>query len=196
MHDVWIGKTYKGGGIFGKRVFIVGESTYHRVSEDVSSFNVLMAEDHMAGYTDRFRTKLVRAFLGHDREGLSDIQAFWHSVAFANFVSRNLGAPRVAPLDADWADGVGLTKRRLASLQPALVVCLGYRMFDEWIRRGLIAPTMRMTVKGAGRPDLYMLRDSATAPETLVYGMKHPSSSFSWRREHPFLQSAIRLAPG
>ena len=72
--EVWKGLNYETGGIL-----IVGESTYARPGVDTSQYNVLMARDHMVGRGDRFRTKLVRAFLGRDDETPGDITAFWHS---------------------------------------------------------------------------------------------------------------------
>jgi hypothetical protein len=61
---IWKGMDYPDGGIFGVRILIVGESTYTTYGRDTSQYNVWMAQDHIDGYRDVFRTKLVLKAIG------------------------------------------------------------------------------------------------------------------------------------
>lgn len=126
--EVRKGLNYETGGIL-----IVGESTYARPGVDTSQYNVLMARDHMVGRGDRFRTKLVRAFLGRDDETPGDITAFWHSVAYFNYIKVPLAGPRLLPSTTMWETMHEDIPARLESLRPALLVALGYRMWEKWI---------------------------------------------------------------
>src|SRR6266496_4335107 len=100
---LWCGPQYPcEAGLFRKRILILGESTHAPPEVDTSRYNVLMAEDHINGYRDRFRTKLIRAFLNLDTETPEQIAAFWNSVAYLNFVIPALAKSRIPPTEQMW----------------------------------------------------------------------------------------------
>jgi hypothetical protein len=185
---VWVGTNYKAGGIL-----IVGESPHAKPGVDTSQYNVLMAMDHMDGYRDRFRTKLVRAFLGRGDETLNDITAFWHSVAYFNYIKIPLSGPRIPPSITMWETMHEDLSARLECLRPGLLVALGYRMWDRWKAAPPCVKEPGPSIPGAAPGSTYWLTPRAGV-KVLAYCMRHPSSAFSWRKEYPLLQAAIELA--
>lgn len=193
---IWKGRDYEDNGIFGSRILIVGESTYTTNGADTSLYNVWMAQDHIDGYRDAFRTKLIRVFLNTDYEQKDDIEKFWNSVCYLNFIIPALSGPRIAPNDRMWVDNSQPLSKLLAELKPNLVVVLGYRMWSEWINTPPCEMLPGPIIEGAGRAHTYFLISKGNEHRSLSYAMKHPSSGFSWRREHQFLMQAIKISKG
>lgn len=183
---IWIGKNYNSGGRFGAKILVIGESTYSESGEDTSQYNILIPEDHIAGYRDAFRTKLARVFLNTDKETREDISEFWHSVAFFNFVSSPLDGPRKAPSNDMWKENSQFMESIVDDLRPNLIVILGYRMWASWHRNLSYLLSNGPKIIGAGREQSLFFGDT-----TLLYCLRHPSSAFSWRSEHPYLMEAI-----
>ena len=191
---IWKGMDYQHGGIFGTRVLIVGESTYTTDGRDTSQYNVWMAEDHIDGYRDAFRTKLVRSFLNTDTEQQHEIKGFWNSVCYLNYINTPLSGPRIAPEESMWAGNKQPLSNILAELKPNLVVALGYRMWSNWLNRPPCALFLGPNIDGAGRDRTYYFEASDNKHKALVYALKHPSSAFSWKKEHYFLMKAIQAS--
>lgn len=192
----WIGRKYSSGGMFGKRIFILGESSYPwgDLDELPNDTNILIAQDHIDGYRDAFRTKLVRVFLNTDTESREQIEEFWQSVAFMNFIKKGLSGPRIAPTNAMWTESGHDLGAVLTANRPALLLVLGYRMWDQWAASPPLPFEAGPTVAGAGKPLTRCFDVADGAHRVLAYGMKHPSAGFSWRSEHPALARAIALA--
>lgn len=194
--EPWIGQNYENGGLFGKRVLIVGEST-HMGNNPYNPYNfwnsnIDMAKDHIAGYKDTFRTKLMRVFLraqGIERDLIED---FWHSVVFFNYYIPPLNKARQQPNKDQKHQPLAY---RLSELKPDLVVALAYtRLWDKWLKE----PPENLSfaeapkLSGARRQPKYIRLDDGY--EVLSYGLIHPSGKgFSYKRESPFLRHVIEL---
>ena len=192
---IWKGRRYESGGLFGSRILVLGESAYPAPGEDTSTYNVAIPQDHISGRVrDGFRTKLLRVFLNTDRETPADIAAFWHSIAFFNYVPEAMVGPRIAPTERAWMAGSHFLPEHLGQLQPQLLVVLGYRMRDRFERAAPVRRSLGPAVVGADRPQTYWYHPAVSSQPVLAYGLQHPSSGFSWRTEHPSLVKAIQLA--
>ena len=191
---IWKGQDYKDGGIFGSRILIVGESTYTTNGDDTSQYNVWMAQDHIDGYRDAFRTKLIRAFLNTDCEQKYDIERFWNSVCYLNYIKIPLIGPRIVPEEKMWLENRQPFPSILTELKPNLVVSLGYRMWANWISSPPCQMLPGPKIDGAGRSNTYYLVFSGNKHRALAYALKHPSSGFSWKKEYPFLMKAIKIS--
>lgn len=190
----WEGQSYPTGGIFGTRVLIVGESTYAADGKDTSQYNILMATDHIGGLRDAFRTKLIRSFLNTNNEGQHEIAAFWNSVCYLNYIKRPLHGPRRAPTESMWVEFKQPLDKILTELRPNLLVALGYRMWSAWLREPPCRMLLGPIIDGAGRDRSLYFQASDGIHRTLSYSLRHPSSGFSWRKEHPFLMRAIEAS--
>ena len=191
---IWKGTDYPLGGIFGTRVLIVGESTYTTDSKDTSQYNVWMAEDHIDGYRDAFRTKLMRSFLNTNKEQRDEIKTFWNSVCYLNYINTPLSGPRLAPEESMWIKNIQPLSILLTELKPNLVVALGYRMWSNWLNSPPCKLFPGPNIDGAGRNTTYYFEASDNKHKALAYALKHPSSAFSWKKEHPFLMKAIEAS--
>jgi hypothetical protein len=191
---IWKGQNYRHGGFFGARVLIVGESTYTTDGGDTSQYNVWMAENHIDGYRDAFRTKLVRSFLNTDSEQKHEIKTFWDSVCYLNYITIPLGGPRIAPEESMWAESSQPLAGILTELKPNLLVALGYRMWSKWLNSPPCKLFLGPKIDGAGRDQTYYFEASDKNHRALSYALKHPSSGFSWKNEHPFLMRAIEAS--
>ncbi|OQX63399.1 MAG: hypothetical protein B5M56_02985 [Desulfococcus sp. 4484_241] len=192
MPPIWKGADYDNGGIFGKRILIVGESTYAEEGVDISQYNILMAQDHIDGYRDSYRTKLLRVFLNRE-ENNDDIKKFWQSVAFFNYITTPLQKARLAPSEHNWQKDVQPLSEILADICPRLIVVVGYRMWDRWSNNSPCSKEEGPVINGAGRENTLYL--SWGKGKALSYGLRHPNGrGFSWKNEHPYLMKAIRIA--
>jgi len=191
---IWKGMNYPNGGIFGARILIVGESTYTTDGRDTSQYNVWMAQDHIDGYRDAFRTKLLRSFINTNREQQHEIQDFWNSVCYLNYINTPLSGPRIAPAESMWAENNQPLASILTELKPNIVVALGYRMWGNWLNNPPCKTYRGPKINNAGREQTYYFEASDRIHLALVYALKHPSSGFSWKSEHPFLMKAIELS--
>lgn len=191
---IWIGQNYESGGMFKSKILIVGESTYTLDGKDTSQYNLWMAQDHMDGYRDAFRTKLIRAFININDETIEDIKKFWHSVCYVNYISEPLSGPRIAPNEYMWNNNHQPLAEIIEDIKPNLVVALGYRMLKAWINNPPFVMLLGPEINGAGRSNTYFAPTSNKGEKTLIYTLRHPSSAFSWKKEHPYLMEAIRLS--
>ena len=189
----WIGENYENGGIFKKKIVILGESTYTEEDKDTSQYNIWMAQDHIDGYSDVFRTKLARTFLNTEKESLYKISEFWHSVAYLNYITTPLDGPRKAPSEDQWKQHHQPLNELLKELEPKLMIVLGFRMWDRWRYDSPLYLSEGPTIPKAGRKETYYYSINENT-KILLYGMRHPSSGFSWRIEHLSFMNAIKLA--
>ena len=84
----WIGDNYRAAALFGKRVLVLGESCYQRnANSDMAEYTrSSIVEQITPGEPPyKFWTNIAMAFLKR-KPSLEDKTAFWHSVAFHNYV--------------------------------------------------------------------------------------------------------------
>lgn len=187
----WIGKDYVNGGIFGKKILVVGESHYCgdcpecgnlTEANDCSDFTTEhcikpLLEGYKAGWTGTFH-KFERSLVGHEVD-LQESRRIWNSVAFYNYIQKALSGPRVSPASADFRNAETAFFETLDILKPELVIVWGVgRMFDNmpggkrW-RNGETLKVDGYAVKNG----YYSLGNEE---ETRVLWIYHPSAGYSW----------------
>jgi hypothetical protein len=109
MFYPWIGKDYSHGGIFKKKILVLGESHYCDECSDnchpgvKSNCNNLTRNVIKDQFTDGEKkhaifTKLAKLLLDSDDIDLKDKENFWNSVSFYNYVQKSVAVKsRVAP---------------------------------------------------------------------------------------------------
>lgn len=189
LPDIWIGSRYQDGGLFSKRVLLVGESTYPAPGDDIADYNKRIPTEHINGSSrDNFRTRLVRALLGHE-ESPPQIEAVWQSVAFFNYITAPLSGPGEAPTEHMWQAHHQPLAERLNQLQPDVLLCLSFRLWDRLTTAGVLVGRPGPVLVGAGRPATLLVR-LADGSDVVAYGIKHPSY-MSWRTEHGFINRLL-----
>ena len=159
---IWIGKNYSSGGIFDKKIMIIGESTYNTEGKDTSQYNIAQAEDHISLYMKgehphiwtRYRERLVKAFLNKNPLSLNDVEKFWHSVIFFNFVEDTLSNRGVRPTQEQWENHRPIEKM-FEEFNPDLVVLTSCALYDWWVNNKPVKLIKGHKIVGAQRDQTY-----------------------------------------
>jgi hypothetical protein len=131
--EPWEGERYKQAPL-GKRLLILGESHYDwtkgsSIDNDAAVTKDCIQEQLKGHYKKAFWTNIATTFVGH-RPTLEEKREFWHSVAFYNYVQSSVGfGPRIPPSSEQLARSESAFFEVLESLQPQVVVALGYRLW-------------------------------------------------------------------
>jgi hypothetical protein len=196
---IWVGTNYDSGGIFDKKIMIIGESTYNTEGKDTSQYNILQAEDHISLYREgkqpkrwtQYRERLVKAFINKNPLSLNDVVNFWHSVVFFNFVEDTLTNCGVRPTQEQWNSHRPIEKV-FEKYTPNIVVLTSCDLYDWWENYRPVKLIEGYKIIGAQRDQTFQhLSDNGNS--ILVYGMRHPSAC-SPSKEYRYLnQIGVRV---
>lgn len=139
--DPWIGDKYRTVGIRGRKILILGESSYNPKAPPqdyrISDHNRYLVDDAIGhdegkGYksTSRFNTSIPRMF-GFDWRSHPRRREFWNSVAFYNFLQLILTKPRERPPAESWQNAVAPFLETLQELHPEFAICFGKNMWGH-----------------------------------------------------------------
>jgi hypothetical protein len=193
----WVGDKYKRGGLFHKRVLILGESHYNR---DGPALTAGITRQCIRGQINgdgtmaqKFWTNITMTFLDHKPTTSEERHAFWHSVAYYNYVQVCVGfRPRVRPSPSMWRQSEPAFLEVLSTLRPQFILVLGCDLWNR-LPPGLdgSAPVKRGAKWKKTRR--YPIGDNTGT--ALAYGIKHPSAiGYNGRHEHPLVMKVLRLA--
>ena len=183
----WVGENYDSGGIsggiFGKKILVVGESHYCtcELCKDKCGTQALSpCEDlnpdvevkkYLAGQTITTYKKFERSLrLAHTRE---ESNAIWNSIVFYNYLQEALPNAKCVPTTRQWKNAEETFLEIINKFTPQLIICWGKRLyvnmpFDGWIRNEDITINNRKIRNG-----YYSLNDNNKA---LVVCINHPAS--------------------
>ena len=189
----WIGDSFSEGGLWSKRILILGESCY-QWDEDIpltEDLTIQCIREQIDGdYTKAFWTNIVIALL-KIRPSLEDKHRCWHSVAFYNYIQCSVGfGPRVRPTPEMWKKSQTAFSEVLNELQPDCIIVLGYQLwYNLPPNNGEPGPA----IGGAPQEETWRYPVNGKTP-ALAYNVRHPSAGFSGWSWHPFVTRAIELA--
>lgn len=199
----WIGKDYESGGIFGKKILVLGEAHLCGGCDDCGKVDnaeecadftskdcvKLLLDGHTASWTGTFR-KFERSLVNHETT-LDESQRIWNSVAFYNYVQKAMDSSRKAPEWVDFRNSEDAFFEVLDKLMPDLIIVWGVtRMYDlmpggdRW-REGdeLVIDNYKV------HNGYYRLSDEKEARVLWVY---HPSAGYSWDWWHNVIQKELK----
>ena len=101
--EPWVGMNYKNGGIFGKRILVLGDSHYCNGSKNCADWGVAGGLSCNSGFTKEVISeyleeyygnqgwpttmkKFERLISGNENTERADAIAIWNSIAFYNFL--------------------------------------------------------------------------------------------------------------
>ena len=187
----WVGKDYESGGIFGRRILVLGEAHIcggcadcGRVADgnecaDFTSTNCmeLLLEGHTDTWTATFR-KFERSLAGHDTTP-DESREIWNSVAFYNYVQKSMDESRKSPEWVDFRDSEDAFFEVIDCLRPDLIIVWGVtRMYDCMPGGERWRPGNELVIDNyAVKNGYYRLADDKDARVLWVY---HPSAGYSW----------------
>jgi hypothetical protein len=173
----WVGRSYA-EGVLGKRVFLLGESNYHKTDKRDDDYSNIVCENIEACAINgraRFFTKAAKVVLmaaGIRQVSREQVVDLWHRVAFTNYVQKVFESDRVRPSPEDWQFARAALSGALAAHRPEVIVAFGLELASH----------------------LTWLRD--VAPDVKVVGLAHPSSvGFKYDRWVPVVAGAFAGSP-
>lgn len=199
----WIGKDYESGGIFGKKILVLGESHLCGgcencgkidIAEECSDFTSsncieLLIAGHTDGWTRTFR-KFERSLVNH-KTTIDESREIWNSVAFYNYIQKAMDNSRKSPVLADFRNSEDAFFEVIDELRPGLIIVWGVtRMYDllpggERWREGdeLIIDDYKV------KNGYYRLSDGQDARVLWVY---HPAAGYSWDWWYNIIQKELK----
>ena len=179
----FVGKDYKNGGMFGKRIMVLGDSHYGSVPD------ANITRDVMAQYLDADceREGWMNTFLKFERSLVnkettaSDSQRIWQSLLFYNYLQVLLDGPREAGTDQEYRDSAAAFFQVMEQYQPDLLIVWGKRLwqklpYDSWTECDGVSVEGCIIDNG-----FYTLRNGHRVRALCVY---HPSVGYSWDYWH------------
>ncbi len=141
----FVGRDYTTGGIFGKRIMVLGESHYcdegctdcgnianHR---ECMAFTNGVVSDFLNEDKPRERwmstfLKFERSLVGHETEW-PERQRIWQSVLFYNYLQVAMGGPRKAGTEAEYRQAEEAFFSVLDQYRPQYIIAWGNRLWGE-----------------------------------------------------------------
>lgn len=200
----WIGKDYETGGIFGKKILVLGEA--HICGNGCEECGKVGNEEECADFTSRNCVEILlsgktsswtstmhkfeRSLVNHETD-LEESRRIWHSLAFYNYIQKAQDESRKAPEWVDFRNSETAFFEVIDELRPDLIIVWGVsRMYDNlpggnrW-RKGEKIIIDNYEVKNGH----YLLPDGN---ETRILWVYHPSAGYSWDWWHKVIRNGMR----
>lgn len=187
----WVGKDYGNGGIFGKKILVVGESHYCGGCPDCGNLSdtnecAQFTTEHcikpllagsVDGWTPTFR-KFERSLVGHTTD-LDESNRIWQSLAFYNYLQTSMDVARKAGSYEDYRNAEPAFFEVLEHLRPDVLIAWGVtRMYDNMPGGDRWTAAEDIVVDNYHiRNGWYTLQDGTQVKAIWVY---HPSVGYSW----------------
>ena len=200
----FVGKDYTTGGIFGKRIMVLGESHYcdegctdcgnvanHR---ECRTFTNGVVGDYLNEDKTRERwmstfLKFERSLVGHETD-CQERQRIWQSVMFYNYLQVAMGGPRKAGTEAEYRQAEEAFFSVLDQYRPQYIIAWGNRLWgqmpggERWQDGdaisidGYTVNTGNYALSGGGR--------------VKVMAVNHPSVGYSWDYWHKVIETFLK----
>ena len=201
----FVGKDYANGGIFGKRIMILGESHYCdeecvdcgdcgdcRLHRECMNFTQQVLGDYLN--ENKERQNWMRTFLKFERSlvGEETNQAMrlkiWNSVVFFNYLQVAMGGPREAGTAEQYHQAGKAFFEVIEKYQPEYVIVWGKRLWNNlpnvrWQDGDDIVVDGYPVAMGA-----YLL---SNGKQVKVMAVNHPSVGYSWDYWYKVIQRFI-----
>ncbi len=191
----WVGAEYSSGGIFGKRILVLGESHYgNGESSPDATFRVLEeyldCPETVPPYLQSFKL-FERSLTGTETDAQQRRQ-IWDSLLFYNFVQEvSTDAPRQMLDVKNPRQSAEAFFEVLETYRPEYIIAWGYRLWDK------LLPTERWEwgeeIVIDGLPPIkfgyYTLADGTRIKAIPV---KHPSAGYSWAEWHEVIKYFLK----
>lgn len=188
----WIGKNYQSGGIFSKKILVVGESHYCGGCEEcglkfkpqgcdaLNTPGVIrkFLDGYKSGWTKTF-TKFERSLVNKETT-LEESNEIWESIAFFNFLQIAMTDARKSGTPEDYLEGQVAFLEVINELQPELIVVWGVTKLYQYLPDDGWIEGEKLEIDGYNvKNGYYKLENGHKSRVIFVY---HPSTSlgYSW----------------
>lgn len=178
----YIGASYNSGGIFSRRIMVLGDSHYcadpaeevPSLTRDVINY-YLDPSSANEGWMQTYR-KFERSLVNRETTPDDSIR-IWNSLLFYNFLQVPLSGPRVAGTTAEYRDACQPFFEVIDTYQPEVIIVWGKRLWDKM-------PTERWTSSADVVYDNYAIQNGyysmAGGSRAKTFYVYHPSAGYSW----------------
>lgn len=195
----WVGKDYRTGGIFGRKILVLGES--HYCSERCDGCGTekcagcySFTEDVLKKYLNesfprknwmRTFVKFERSLVNHETDW-KERREIWNSLAFYNYLQVPMDDARQAGTQQQYKDAEEPFFQVLDSLKPDLMIVWGYRLWDlmpssRWKNGNSLQIEDYKVLHGS-----YFTNEGTAVTTVCIY---HPSAGYSWDFWYKVIQS-------
>lgn len=190
--EPWIGADYEENGFQGIRVLLLGES--HFVGEGDPGPTItqnVVRKYGIEGRSQPFFTKVWKTMSPDGGDSSEDREAFWHSVAFYNFIQEPVGevARQKSPTPEMWQRAVEPFRSVIADLEPQAIVVLGKRLW-----RHLPQPDKATTKTVDDDESLTIRVYEEKGHRALAGHVTHPAGSISYETARPRIRALLKAA--
>jgi hypothetical protein len=188
----FVGKNYTSGGIFCKRIMVLGESHYcdegcvdcgkcsrHRECMNFTQNVVQTYLDKDSEHENWMNTflKFERSLVGHETDH-EDSKKIWNSVLFYNYLQVAMGGPREAGTPEQYQQAEDALFEMFKTFRPDYVIVWGKRLYANMPSKGW-NDSADMVVDGYHTPN------GIYSPYNIkVLAVNHPSAGYSWDYWH------------
>ena len=189
----WIGKNYETGGIFGKKILVLGESHYCtdtnciqcgiKYASECKDMNTSeLIQWMLDGNTDKWipTFKKFERSLVNEETTPERSNEIWNSVAFFNFLQVAMKGTRRGGTKEDYAEGRKAFLEVMEELQPDLIIVWGTsRLYPNLpdVEDGWIGGEPLVVDNWSVPNGYYQLKNGKKSRVIAVY---HPSAAYSW----------------
>ena len=192
----WVGSSYSTGGVFGKRIMVLGESHYieEEINDDYRRFTQDMVENYLSfADSEGWRNTLLkfeRSLVGHYTEP-QESRKIWQSLLFYNYLQVPMDGTRQAGSSQDYQEAVAPFFEVLEQYRPQYIIVWGQRLWGNMPAGERWSWNPDIVVDGqVNKCGNYALKDGTRVKIMPVY---HPSVGFSWDYWHKVISKFFSL---
>lgn len=203
MHFLpWVGTEYPTGGIFGKRIMVMGESHYCDDCDDeedysrASDFTTRVVNDYIdfregTGQRQKWMPTFARfenALAGHETEG-SESRRIWQSLMFYNYIQVYMPASNSQPSKEQYRAAAEPFFEVLSHYKPDLLIAWGKSnlFFNTPGEHWQLGQDIGYEGE-TGKSGVYQTKNGKGVKTLFI---RHPAgrfSSFSWEKWHEIIK--------
>lgn len=196
--EPWKGEEYQTGGIFKKKILVIGESFYCSEEEAVATLTEKVVTDYLAIRKGEFREnkgewtntylKFERSLVGEETTPERS-QKIWNSIAFYNYLQVPMSGARESGSKMDYKNAENAFFEVINNLQPDLIIVWGVgKLFnnlpeDRWTWGDLLKVDGWEIKNG-----YYQLENEKQVRCIAVY---HPSTGYQWDWWHKVIKGEL-----
>ena len=128
----WVGSEYQTGGVYGKKVLVLGESHYgdspDATDDTIGTVNEFVCEYEGAPYQQTFLC-FERALAGREINQ-EEREQLWNSIMFYNFFQKSTTGPRTGPDMSVQQESEEAFRELLEQYQPDAIIVWGVRLYE------------------------------------------------------------------
>ena len=186
----WVGSEYNSGGVYGKKVLVLGESHYgdatDATDETIGVVKEFVYKYWGAPYQQTFLC-FERALAGRELNQ-EEREQLWNSIMFYNYFQKSTTGPRTEPDMTAQKDSEEAFRELLESYQPDAIIVWGQRLYN--LLPAWDGNESSIEVDGDSCPVWYYPIKGKSIPAMRVYHPSAPAGK-NWELWHQFHKAFI-----